>query len=119
MIDGMIEGAFYAEMGKKLWRKRVQRNWSRAALAEEVGCHRNTVERWETGDGISVWMLLRVCDILCCQHLLMLPSREFTWGGDYQRMRRERDQMCKAVQSERDPRMSDKEEAQLRARRTA
>lgn len=119
MTDGVIEGAFYAEMGKKLWCKRTERGWSRAALAKEVGCHRNSVERWETGGSISVWMLLRVCDILCCQHLLMLPSREYTWGGDYERMKRERDQMRKAVQSERDPKLTMAEEMRLSGKRRA
>ena len=50
MTDGVIEGAFYAEMGKKLWCKRTERGWSRAALAKEVGCHRNTIERWEAAN---------------------------------------------------------------------
>ena len=99
------EARFYAELGRKLKAKRKQRGMSQDDLALLVGIHRNTVSRWEEGDAaVPIWNLLRVCDILCCQHLLLLPAREYIWGKDLEPMQRERDRhMAKAVQAERDP----------------
>jgi transcriptional regulator with XRE-family HTH domain len=112
---GNIESAFYRELGRKLESKRKERGWHQQDLAAEIGVHRNTLLRWESGEGpIPIWMLLRLCDILCCQHLLLLPAREFTWGMDYTAMRQERDRMRKRVQAERDPRLTDLEEKHLR-----
>jgi transcriptional regulator with XRE-family HTH domain len=105
VADISIEARFYAELGRKLEQKRKQRRLSREDLARESGIHRNTILRWESGDSaVPIWNLLRVCDILSCQHLLLLPAREYTWGADYDPMQKERDRaMLKAIKSERDP----------------
>lgn len=113
--DTQVEAAFYRELGRKLFDKRMSRKMSRETLAREVGCHRNTVMRWEEGDCvIPIWMLLRICDVLCCNHLLILPAREYTWGREYQAMKREREGIKNAVQSERDPFITDAEINHLR-----
>ena len=103
-----IEAAFYRELGRKLEAKRKQRGWHQQDLAREIGVHRNTLMRWEAGEqGIPLWMLLRVCDILCCQHLLLLPAREFIWGI-LPHYVSERDSK-KDVQAERDTPITEKE----------
>jgi DNA-binding XRE family transcriptional regulator len=114
MANGAIEAAFYGELGRKLHDKRVQRKMSREAVAQAVGAHRNSIMRWEGGDAIPFWMLLRVCDVLCCQHFILMPAREFTWG-DLTALERERNQgLEKAVQIERDPILTDFEIKRLR-----
>ena len=111
IADMSIEAKFYAELGRKLEGKRKQRGLSREDLARESGVHRNTILRWESGDSnVPIWNLLRVCDILSCQHLLLLPAREYTWGVELDPAQRERDRsMPKAVKSERDPALTLKE----------
>lgn len=104
MADGYIESEFYREMGAKIEAKRKQRGIAQQNLAAEVGVHRNTMMRWESGDcPVPAWMLLRIADILECSHVLLLPSREYAWGQDLQKLVKERDPGKKSVQSERDP----------------
>lgn len=89
---GDTEAAFNEMLGRNVWRKREQRGLSRATLAAEVGVHRNTIERWELGEGeIGLWMLLRIADKLNVNHLVLLPDREFTWGRQLKMAVRERD----------------------------
>jgi transcriptional regulator with XRE-family HTH domain len=90
-VDGEIEAAFYGQLGLKLREKRKQRGLSRNDVALAIGTHRNTILRWEMGDMIPVWMLLRWCDVLSCQHFMMLPARELTWGRELPKITRERD----------------------------
>jgi DNA-binding XRE family transcriptional regulator len=110
-----VEAEFYRELGRKLEAKRKERGWNQQSLAAEIGCHRNTLMRYESGEQvIPLWMLLRVCDILCCQHLLLLPAREYTWGA-LPLYTHERDPK-KGVQAERDKPVSDLEYARLTRR---
>jgi transcriptional regulator with XRE-family HTH domain len=98
MSDGQIEAAFYGEMGRLIAVKRKHRGISQADLGSLVGCHRNTISRWESGDeSIPVWMLLRLADALSCQHLLLLPSRGFTWGMNSCETFGERDPQFKRI----------------------
>lgn len=71
-------------------------------LAAEIGVHRNTLMRWEMGEGsLPLWMLLRICDVLCCQHLLLLPARTYTWGEDLPQLNAEINLKAR-IQFERD-----------------
>jgi len=109
-----IEQAFYTELGRKLASKRRERGLHQQDVAHEIGVHRNTLMRWKSGEqGITLWMLLRLCDILSCQHFILLPEREFTWGAELHALRYERDPKRKSVQAERDPALSDREAAAL------
>ena len=111
----IVEKAFYAELGRKLVGKRKQRGLLQQAVAKEIGVHRNTLCRWELGEmAIPLWMLLRLCDVLCCNHLLMLPDREYTWGSEYPAIKQERDGWRRAVQAERDKPIGEREERLLR-----
>lgn len=115
MSDGEIESVFYREFGRKLAAKRKHRGFSQESLAAELGVHRNTVCRWERGESpIDLWVLLRLADLLSCQHLMLLPAREFTWGGPMvRRMQVERDPASR-IQQERDPQIWPDEERRLR-----
>ena len=101
-VDGEVEAAFYAECGRRIVAQRKRRKVSASELAAEVGVHRNTISRWESGDqAIPFWMLLRIADILECNHLFLTPGRDYTWGKYYAYLR-ERDPK-RGAQSERDP----------------
>ena len=113
--QGEIEHAFYVDLGRQIAAKRKQRGVSQQNLAQEIGVHRNTLNRWELGhQDAPLWMLLRICDILECQHFILLPDRRFTWGMDLETFKKERDGFRKVVQSDRDKPISAKEEAALR-----
>ena len=92
MTAGEIQTAFNRKLGYKIVQKRKQRGWTQSAMALEIGVHRNTLERWEQGEHVCPpWMLLRIADVLCCSHVLLLPAREYTWGGELRKLERERD----------------------------
>ena len=101
--DGELEAAFYQELGRKLELRRKAQGMTQQALAAKLGVHRNMVYRWEAGESaVPLWMLLRAADLLGCNHLFLMPSKEYTWGL-YRDYLRERDPGKKAVQNERDP----------------
>jgi DNA-binding XRE family transcriptional regulator len=111
MTRGEIESAFYLELGRKLEAKRKQLKMSRQSLAVEIGVHRNTIFRWEIAEAsMGIWHLLRLCDVLRCNHLLMLPGLEFTWGGELRSMTTERDPK-RRIRYERDPPLAKTETA--------
>ena len=113
--QGEVEAEFYKELGILITAKRKQRGWCQQDLAKEIGVHRNTLMRWEAGyQDAPLWMLLRICDILGCQHFLLLPDRKFIWGKDLEIVTRERDGWKKVVQAERDKPISVSEERDLR-----
>ena len=105
MGNGEIESAFNTELGHKLRVRRKQQGISQEDLGAQMGVHRNTINRWETGGaGMTVWDFLRACDGLQIQHLGMLPAKSYTWGEDVGDLQRERDRhTLKAIQAERDP----------------
>ena len=99
---GELEAAFYQELGRKLELRRKSQKMSQQTLAAELGVHRNTLMRWESGEQKApLWMLLRIADLLSCNLLFLMPSRDYT-GGLYRDYLRERDPSKKAVQNERD-----------------
>ena len=108
---GPIEFAFNAELGRKLALRRRKCRMTQQAVGAMIGVHRNTIRRFEEGEvGLSVWQFLRVCDVLQCHHLLLLPARGFVWGPELLPLERERDRrMRKAVQAERDPELTEEE----------
>lgn len=113
--QGEVEHAFYAELGRQIAAKRRQRGVSQQNLAEEIGVHRNTLNRWELGNqDAPLWMLLRICDILECQYFMLMPDRRFIWGMDLETFKKERDGFRKSVQAERDKPVSEFEERKLR-----
>jgi transcriptional regulator with XRE-family HTH domain len=120
VTDGMIEGNFYRRMGSLLEAKRKQRGVSQTDVGSAIGVHRNTIMRWESGESaIDMWQLLRLADVLSCNHLLLLPSREFTWGTDLVRLERERDPLGrKPLQLERDPELTIEEVCREQGRET-
>jgi DNA-binding XRE family transcriptional regulator len=106
--DRAIEKEFYAVMGRAIEQKRKARGMSHHDLALMTGLHRNTLYRIESGDGLQIWNLLRIADALSCNHLLLLPAREYTWGSEMPRMIKERHERD-AVQFERDPPLTARE----------
>ena len=78
----VTERAFNSAIGLIIESKRKERGISQQMLALSVGVHRNTLCRWESGErACPLWMLLRIADLLCCNHLVLLPRREYTWGA--------------------------------------
>lgn len=113
--DGQIEADFYREMGQLIEEKRKHRGIAMQGLAKEVGVHRNTMMRYESGEqSIPIWILLRVADVLCCNHLLLVPKHELVWGGLREAIRERDPGRGKTVQRERDPIISMEEENRLR-----
>jgi transcriptional regulator with XRE-family HTH domain len=101
-MNGQIEAEFYRRMGELIEAKRKQRHMTQTDVAYIVGVHRNTILRWEQGESpVDMWNLLRLADALSCNHLLLLPPRECTWGA-LPALEAERDPK-KGVQAERDP----------------
>ena len=110
-----IESRFAQELGRNIGSKRQACQWRQQDLAVEIGVHRNTLMRWE--DGLSecpMLMLLRICDTLGCNHLSILPGRDFTWGA-YREAQRERD-IKRRIRYERDPALSEHEIMKLTGR---
>ena len=92
MSDGAIEAGFYSCLGRNIEAKRKERRLTQTDVGRLLGVHRNTIMRWESGDGrVDMWMILRLADALNCNHLMLLPPREYTWGTDFGRILAERD----------------------------
>jgi transcriptional regulator with XRE-family HTH domain len=92
---------------------------SQCALGRELGIHRNTVLRWESGEAeITIHDYLRVCDLLECNVFTLLPATQFTWGPGIsaimkgervptaRAMEHERAPVTLTIQEERDPRLT-------------
>jgi DNA-binding XRE family transcriptional regulator len=104
---GTVERAFNEATGLSLLMHRKDQGFSQTALAVEIGVHRNTVMRWETGQaGIPLWHLMRIAYVLRISHLLLLPDRDLVWGIDLERTMSERDPV-EGIQQERDPQFGD------------
>ena len=62
--DATDEGIL-RELGARLGRARLERNWTQAALAEQAGVSKRTVERLESGEvATQLSGFLRVCRAL-------------------------------------------------------
>jgi transcriptional regulator with XRE-family HTH domain len=63
----MTDAAVLAELGRRLTRHRLERNWTQAELAAEAGIGQATVQRAERGDSVqmtSMIKLLRTLELL-------------------------------------------------------
>jgi transcriptional regulator with XRE-family HTH domain len=61
------DGVVLAELGRRLERHRLERNWTQAELAAEAGIGQATVQRAERGESVqmtSMIKLLRTLDLL-------------------------------------------------------
>ena len=106
---GEIERTFNEALGANIAGKRKQRRMTQQAITVEIGVHRNAIARWEAGTHpVPLWMLLRIADILSCNHLALLPPRAYTWGSDLALMQHERDPLTR-LRYERDPKLTAKE----------
>lgn len=104
--NGSVQTKFERELGHLIMTNRKNAGFTQIDLAAEIGVHRNTLSRWEDGDGSpDVWMLLRISYVLQRNHLLFLPGRELVWGSELAQAVEERDPK-KGVASERDPQLA-------------
>ena len=65
--DLMTDAAVLAELGQRLARHRLARNWTQAELAAEAGVGQATVQRAERGESVqmtSMIKLLRTLELL-------------------------------------------------------
>ena len=63
----MTDAAVLAELGRRLARHRLERNWTQAEMAAEAGLGQATVQRAERGESIqmtSMVKLLRTLELL-------------------------------------------------------
>ena len=63
----MTDAAVLAELGRRLTRHRLERNWTQAELAAEAGVGQATVQRAERGESVqmtSMIKLLRALELL-------------------------------------------------------
>jgi transcriptional regulator with XRE-family HTH domain len=63
----MTDDAVLAELGRRLARNRLERNWTQAEMAAEAGLGQATVQRAERGESIqmtSMIKLLRTLELL-------------------------------------------------------
>lgn len=67
-LDGLLtDSAVLAELGQRLARHRLERNWTQAELATLAGVGQATVQRAERGESVqmtSMVKLLRTLDLL-------------------------------------------------------
>lgn len=64
----LTDDAVLTELGKRLARTRLERNWTQAYVAQEAGVSKRTLERLEMGAvATQLSVLIRVCRVL---HLL-------------------------------------------------
>lgn len=54
------DSAVIAEMGRRAARIRLDRNLTQAGLAAEAGVHRNTLDRFEAGESVSLTNFVRI-----------------------------------------------------------
>lgn len=59
-----VDAAILRELGERLTRMRLERNLTQAALAEQAGVSKRTVERMEAGGATQLVNLVRVCRAL-------------------------------------------------------
>jgi DNA-binding Xre family transcriptional regulator len=57
----MTAGEFCSRLGLEIATERMRKGRSRAWLGEQVGIHRNSVERFEKGADIPVVTFIRIC----------------------------------------------------------
>lgn len=60
----VVDGVILRELGARLARIRLERNHTQAALAEQAGVAKRTLERMEAGGPTQLVNLVRVCRAL-------------------------------------------------------
>jgi transcriptional regulator with XRE-family HTH domain len=58
--DLMTDDAVLAELGRRLTRHRLERNWTQAELATEAGVGQATVQRAERGESVQMTSMLKL-----------------------------------------------------------
>ena len=56
----MTEAAVLAELGRRLARHRLERNWTQAELAAEAGIGQATVQRAERGESVQMTSMIKL-----------------------------------------------------------
>jgi transcriptional regulator with XRE-family HTH domain len=56
----MTDAAVLAELGRRLTRHRLERNWTQADLAAEAGMGQATVQRAERGDSVQMTSMIKL-----------------------------------------------------------
>jgi transcriptional regulator with XRE-family HTH domain len=58
--DLTTDAAVLAELGRRLERHRLERNWTQARMAAEAGLGQATVQRAERGDSVQMTSLIKL-----------------------------------------------------------
>ena len=103
---------FYRELGRKLEAKRKACGIAQLDLARQLGIHRNTVLRWESGETApDAYMLVRIAILLSTHLLALLPDiRHITIQVSAEIKPMPRRWHKKTVQAERDPALTNEEQ---------
>jgi transcriptional regulator with XRE-family HTH domain len=56
----MTDAAVLAELGRRLERHRLERNWTQAELASEAGIGQATVQRAERGESVQMTSMIKL-----------------------------------------------------------
>jgi transcriptional regulator with XRE-family HTH domain len=56
----MTDAAVLAELGRRLARHRIERNWTQAELAAEAGVGQATVQRAERGESVQMTSMIKL-----------------------------------------------------------
>jgi transcriptional regulator with XRE-family HTH domain len=56
----MTDAAVLAELGRRLERHRVERNWTQAETADEAGIGRATLQRAERGESVQMTSMIKL-----------------------------------------------------------
>ena len=59
-FDYMTDTAVLAELGRRLERHRLERNWTQAVLAAEAGVGQATVQRAERGESVQMTSMIKL-----------------------------------------------------------
>jgi transcriptional regulator with XRE-family HTH domain len=58
--ENMTDGAVLAELGRRLERHRLERNWTQAETAAEAGVGQATVQRAERGESVQMTSMIKL-----------------------------------------------------------
>lgn len=115
----MTDAAVLAELGRRLARHRLERNWTQAELAARAGVGKATVQRAERGESVQMSSMLRLWRALemlpgldaAVPESIELPisrlERERRSGGSDARRRARRRRAADAAPAERPWRWGD------------
>lgn len=60
----VTDQAILGELGDRLAKRRLDRNWTQAEFAKQAGVSKRTIERLEAGESLQLSSLIRVCRAL-------------------------------------------------------